>query len=131
MGAKPLVADIIWLKRFASHHAKFSSLDRLRITPLPEKLDSIIFSDFEKLRKERNQLDGVILEFVNQLSDEHLDSDLSYQNTKGVPYTKSFAHLIQHFFNHQTHHRGQVSTLLSQSGVDLGVTDSLVKIPNL
>ncbi|MEC8966126.1 MAG: DinB family protein, partial [Pseudomonadota bacterium] len=34
------------------------------------------------------------------------------------------------FFNHQTHHRGQVSTLLSQLSVDLGVTDLLVKIPN-
>ncbi|GAA6186932.1 DinB family protein [Aliiglaciecola sp. NS0011-25] len=125
-----LVADVIWLKRFASHPANFSSLNCLAITPLPEKLDSILFSDFEKLKNERNRLDGVILEFVNQLSDEHLDNDLPYQNTKGVPYTKSFSLLMQHFFNHQTHHRGQISTMLSQSGIDLGVTDLLVKIPN-
>jgi uncharacterized damage-inducible protein DinB len=35
-----------------------------------------------------------------------------------------------HFFNHQTHHRGQVTTLLSQEGVDVGVTDLLALIPN-
>jgi uncharacterized damage-inducible protein DinB len=26
-------------------------------------------------------------------------------------------------FNHQTHHRGQVTTLLKQAGIDPGVTD--------
>ena len=35
-----------------------------------------------------------------------------------------------HFFNHQTHHRGQASTLLSQAGVDIGDTDLLFRIPN-
>jgi uncharacterized damage-inducible protein DinB len=30
---------------------------------------------------------------------------------------------ITHFFNHQTHHRGQLSTLLSQAGLNFGATD--------
>jgi uncharacterized damage-inducible protein DinB len=34
--------------------------------------------------------------------------------------------LVVHFFNHQTHHRGQASTLLTQAGVDIGVTDLVV-----
>jgi len=37
--------------------------------------------------------------------------------------------LLVHFFNHQTHHRGQATTLLSQAGVDIGVTDLLSLIP--
>jgi len=37
--------------------------------------------------------------------------------------------LLQHFFNHQTHHRGQFSTLLHQPDVDVGVTDLLALIP--
>lgn len=47
-----------------------------------------------------------------------------------APISKNFGHLIQHFFNYQTHHRGQVSTLLYQLGIDVGVTDLLVSIPN-
>jgi uncharacterized damage-inducible protein DinB len=31
--------------------------------------------------------------------------------------------LVTHLFNHQTHHRGQVTTLLSQRGIDVGSTD--------
>jgi len=36
--------------------------------------------------------------------------------------------LLLHLFNHQTHHRGQASTLLTQAGADIGVTDLLVLI---
>ena len=32
-------------------------------------------------------------------------------------------HILATLFNHQTHHRGQVSTLLSQQGIDVGITD--------
>tara|TARA_R100001509_G_scaffold162606_1_gene134667 strand:+ start:3392 stop:3532 length:141 start_codon:yes stop_codon:yes gene_type:complete len=39
------------------------------------------------------------------------------------------AELLLHFFNHQTHHRGQVSTLLAQAGIAVGVTDLLALLP--
>ena len=125
-----LVADIIWLKRFATHSKTFTALDSLASKPKPEKLDSLLFSELALLKQERVSLDNTILNFVNQLSEGMLASNLNYQNMRGVSYSKCFAHLLLHFFNHQTHHRGQVSTLLSQLSVDLGVTDLLVKIPN-
>jgi uncharacterized damage-inducible protein DinB len=49
---------------------------------------------------------------------------------KGVVSDKDFYGLVMHFFNHQTHHRGQVTTLLSQAGVDIGDTDLVVLIPS-
>lgn len=125
-----LVADIIWLRRFACHPKSFSALEGIKSKPIPDKLDSIVFLELDLLKQERESLDNIILAFVNQLSDDVLATNLSYQNTKGISYSKCLAHLMQHFFNHQTHHRGQVSTLLSQLGIDLGVTDLLVKIPN-
>ena len=30
---------------------------------------------------------------------------------------------VAHLFNHQTHHRGQITTLLTQQGHDIGSTD--------
>lgn len=35
---------------------------------------------------------------------------------------------VAHLFNHQTHHRGQVTTLLDQLGIDPGVTDYLAYV---
>jgi uncharacterized damage-inducible protein DinB len=59
-----------------------------------------------------------------------LNHALSYSNSQGVAANKEFFSLLMHFFNHQTHHRGQVSTLLSQAWVTVGVTDLLALIPN-
>lgn len=68
------------------------------------------------------------INLIAQLSEGDLDYLLSYQNTKGIAANKRYSSLVLHFFNHQTHHRGQVTTLLSQAGVDVGVTDLLVQI---
>jgi uncharacterized damage-inducible protein DinB len=55
---------------------------------------------------------------------------LTYANSKGVVSSKPFFGIVMHFFNHQTHHRGQATTLLSQAGVDVGVTDLMALIPD-
>ena len=59
------------------------------------------------------------------------DDRLHYANSKGQPYCREFHGLLAHFFNHQTHHRGQVTTLLTQAGADVGVTDFLALLPEL
>lgn len=43
---------------------------------------------------------------------------------------KSYGSLILHLFNHQTHHWGQVTMLLFQEGLDVGVTDLLALTPD-
>lgn len=68
------------------------------------------------------------MDWCGDLGDGDLDYVLSYRNSKGVASRRRFGSLLTHFFNHQTHHRGQVTTLLSQAGVDVGVTDLLVRI---
>ena len=47
----------------------------------------------------------------------------SYTTTKGKPFEQRRSDILAHLFNHQTHHRGQVTTLLSQMGLDIGSTD--------
>ena len=75
-------------------------------------------------------MDAVIIEFTSVVTEKEVASPLIYTNTKWQIFTKNFGYLLQHLFNHQTHHRGQVSTLLHQAGVDVGVTDLLMVIPN-
>lgn len=121
------VGDIIWLKRFSSHPTSPSLPDVIELST-PSHLDQILFEDIGELAKQRAWLDNQIIHWVEQLSDQDLDSLLSYHNTKGIPANKHFGSLILHFFNHQTHHRGQVTTLLSQAGEEVGVTDLLALI---
>jgi uncharacterized damage-inducible protein DinB len=57
-------------------------------------------------------------------------SVIRYTDTLGQSQAKNLGLLLQHFFNHQTHHRGQATALLFQAGVDMGVTDLAALIPS-
>lgn len=124
-----LVADTVWLKRFATHPSCLTSLREVADLPAPASLDQLVFEDFGRLYGHRQWLDEIIIRWVSGLSDEDLDYILNYHNMKGEAASKRISSLILHFFNHQTHHRGQASTLLTQVGVDIGVTDLLALIP--
>lgn len=126
-----LVGDTIWLQRFAGHEEHFLTLDYVRALQVPASLDTVLYSDFTTLKESREKMDDVIRLFVAELTDAVISQPISYKNTKGSVFNKNFGHILQHFFNHQTHHRGQVSTLLYQQGIDVGVTDLLVNIPNV
>ena len=125
-----LVGDTVWLKRFADHPSRLKALDYVRSLDKPKALDAILYTKFKNLERARIKMDEVIQGFTHELTDQALASNLSYRNTKGDSFNKNFGYLVQHFFNHQTHHRGQASALLSQAGVEVGVTDLLAKIPN-
>lgn len=125
-----MVGDIIWLKRFRTHPANFKSLSELDNIDLPKELSEIIYKEFGGLKEAREKLDKIIINFLNEITDNDLESGLEYRNTKGLNFNKKMAYLLHHFFNHQTHHRGQVSTLMIQLGVDIGVTDLAAIIPD-
>lgn len=125
-----LVGDTIWLMRFSTHPACHPALDVVRGQTAPTSLTAPLATDLPALAARRRNLDRTICAWSQQLSDADLDHVLCYANTKGIVSRKRFSSLVMHFFNHQTHHRGQASTLLTQSGVDIGVTDLLMLIPN-
>lgn len=98
-----------------------------RFTGKPEAVPepgADLFGTFERLRSERAELDRRILAWSESLTPSWLEQTLTYRskidgNTRTLPRWV----LVTHMFNHQTHHRGQVTTLLSQMGLDVGTTD--------
>lgn len=78
---------------------------------------------------ERDPLDARITDWANGVTDEDLQGDLTWvSGATGQENTKPKWHCVTHFFNHQTHHRGQVHAMLTASGVKAPVTD-LVFMP--
>jgi len=118
-----LVGDIIWLKRFASHPSSKLALSYLEKIEKPVSLDSMLYTDFDELRNEREKVDKIIIQWIACLSDNDIKDPISYKNMAGQCFSKSFSSLINHLFLHQVHHRGQATTLLSQLGIDFGHTD--------
>jgi uncharacterized damage-inducible protein DinB len=105
-----LVADRIWLGRFTQQ-------------PFVAKLDEELYSNFSELRVERESLDLTIVDWAQTLTSDWLNADFNYTNSSGVTRTRPCWLLVTHMFNHQTHHRGQLTTLLNQMGYEPGVTD--------
>ncbi|WP_220779835.1 DinB family protein [Shewanella sairae] len=125
-----LVGDLIWLNRFATHSIKYQSLLGLADMPKPKSLDDFLFSDYLLLRAAREKVDCAICHWLkNEANESDFNAPLAYSNTQGVVSKRDFGELVSHLFNHQTHHRGQLSTLLSQINIDIGVTDYLFDIP--
>lgn len=124
------VGDTIWLKRFAKHPTNHLALEPVRQLPDPKSLDQWLFSNIREFSAYREWLDRIIIKWAQSITESDLDDPFNYANMKGVVSDKDFYSLVMHFFNHQTHHRGQVTALLSQAGVDVGDTDLVVLIPS-
>ena len=126
-----LVGDLLWLSRFGGHSSDYVTLLKLNEYPKPQKLNDVLYSEFPELYKTRKEVDHLIQYWLKDETKEmHFEQNLTYSNSKGITSSRNFGELVSHFFNHQTHHRGQVSTLLYQFGYDVGVTDFLIDIPS-
>jgi uncharacterized damage-inducible protein DinB len=114
-----LLGDRIWLGRFTGVPFGVTSLDQE------------LHADFAELRAERERADREITRFVAELAPGAFERTLHYTSlVNPAPRSLPFWLALTHFFNHQTHHRGQLTTLLVQAGVDPGVTD-LIWLPEL
>ena len=113
-----LVADRIWLARLEATPLEGDELAPGGIRALDQEL----CADFDELRRERTHTDEAITAFVATLTDARIQGDLHYVR-RGAVNTFPTWHALAQMFNHQTHHRGQLTTLLLQAGQDPGVTD--------
>jgi len=127
-----LVGDLIWLTRFSTHSNRYRSLIELSNLPKPTALSQMLYPNLDTFKVVRNRVDLAIkFWLLNDVIEADFSRPLQYTNTKGVISERNFASLLSHLFNHQTHHRGQVSNLLHQQGVDIGITDFLIDIPDI
>lgn len=97
-----LVGDRIWMRRFTG------------LGEAPPSLDAILHHDFVQLRAARRTEDERINRYVEALSEDDLAGTITYRtvvNPQNIE--QGLAPALDHFFNHQTHHRGQAHALLS------------------
>lgn len=114
-----LLTDHVWYGRFT--HEPFAL----------QGLDQVLYDDFDDLWSARKAMDDRLDAWFAGLTDAMLAAEFRFESftrpgIRSCPLWQALAHL----FNHQTHHRGQLTTLLSQCGIDPGVTD-LIAMPGV
>jgi len=99
-----LVGDRLWLRRLTGEG------------PQPSRLDEILFEDMTSLRAAREAEDERIVGFVGGLGEADWERVLVYRNVAGKEQSTVIREVLAHFFNHQTHHRGQAHAILTSLG---------------
>jgi uncharacterized damage-inducible protein DinB len=98
-----MVGDILWLARFHGQPQP------------PLRLDRILHHGRAELRAAREALDAEIIAFATGLTDAGIAASFTYTMiTQPETVTEPIAPALAHFFNHQTHHRGQITALLTR-----------------
>jgi uncharacterized damage-inducible protein DinB len=100
-----LVTDRIWMRRFTGAGDALS------------RLDAILFDDLSALRAVRGAEDERIETYIAGLDEKDLQGRFRYRTISNpAEFEQPLASALIHFFNHQTHHRGQVHAMLTQAG---------------
>jgi uncharacterized damage-inducible protein DinB len=107
-----LYGDRVWLGRFIGQPCA--------VTVFGQEL----YANFEELRRERERTDAAIADWAETITADWLAAPLTYiSNVDGITRTLPAGAIVIHFFNHQTHHRGQVSDMLARGGYDTPTID--------
>jgi uncharacterized damage-inducible protein DinB len=97
-----LATDRIWMQRFTGEGEA------------PIRLDAILFERFAELGVAREAEDRRIVDFVDGLDDARIAQTIKYRRVSSPEqFEQQMAPALAHWFNHQTHHRGQVHGMLT------------------
>lgn len=100
-----LLGDRIWMARFeGGEHVSTG-------------LDAVLHDDFGALRAAREALDALIEAFFADPPPGFWLRPFRYVNNEGRVFEDAPDLIVPHFFNHQTHHRGQAHAILSMLGL--------------
>jgi uncharacterized damage-inducible protein DinB len=100
-----LVTDYIWMQRFTGEGEA------------PQHLDAILHERLDALRAAREAEDRRIAAYITELDEKRLAGDIRYRRVSTPEeFVQPLMPALDHWFNHQTHHRGQAHMLLTTLG---------------
>jgi uncharacterized damage-inducible protein DinB len=100
-----LATDRIWMKRFTGEGEA------------PERLDAILHERFADLRAAREGEDRRITTWVDNLDETRLKGVIRYRRVSTPDeFVQPLMPALDHWFNHQTHHRGHAHMILTSLG---------------
>ena len=107
-----IYGDVAWMGRFTG-------------SPMPTmRIGIIVHESWDELAAARRALDNRMEDWAAEVTETRLAETMSFVSVSdGKTRILPRWVLVAHMFNHGTHHRGQLTTLMKQLGIDPGVTD--------
>lgn len=109
-----LIGDQAWMRRFDGEG------------PVPTSMEGLPHDALSSLRAAREAMDERITGYIDTLPETEFTADMTFSTVTGPKnMTLRRDHALAHFFNHQTHHRGQCHHMLTAAGRDAPPLDLL------
>jgi uncharacterized damage-inducible protein DinB len=115
--AHMIFAEWVWLERWLGRSP--TQADRQQVAP--DK-----FPTLDSVRERWSGLERNMRSYLGNLEEHALSRPLTYTNWRGQVCSYQLGQTMFHVANHQTYHRGQVTTLLRQLGAEAPEVDYLV-----
>jgi len=112
-----IFAEWVWLERWLGRSP--TPADRQQVAPEG-------FPTLSAMRERWSSLEGNMRSYLGRVEQDALEHPLTYTNWRGQVCTYPLGQTIFHVANHQTYHRGQITTLLRQLGFEAPAIDYLV-----
>jgi len=109
-------ADLVWLSSFK--FIKEYSIFKDPVFNETPKSSERIFTDLGSFKTARIHLDTVFAQLANEIEESDLQKYVVRVTRLGERQEKLFWKALMHVFNHQTHHRGQVSQILDELKIE-------------
>ncbi len=109
--------DVNWLRRFRDFFGSLDAFLSPRLDPPGAAWTGYSFATFAELATARRDVDAILEAFVSQAEGGRYGETMRYVDSHGTPRAFTAGSLVLHLFNHETHHRGQVSQMLDEMGI--------------
>lgn len=111
-----ILSDMGWMTAYRD--SGFTVLDNRSLDYDDPGFGKELYSDLESLWNQRRVIDDLYIQWIGSLDEEQLASPITLTRKSGKTSTFILGLALQHLFNHQTHHRGAVSQILDEMGVE-------------
>ena len=112
------MADINWFIRlknlFPASALTRSELLQTTVDDLQDRVEK----NYREIFSIRRAADELFVKFISELPEEDFKKVINYKDRMGNALSNKIGHILLHLFNHQTHHRGAISTMLDMQGID-------------
>ena len=108
------IGDYTWLNRFRSMNT-FKNLGENYFNK-NLSFQEILFENISEYITRRIEMDTIIIDFVDEITENDLEKTLKWINTKGIQFEKKLSVCLMHMSHHESHHRGMISLYLEFFG---------------
>ena len=108
------IGDYTWLNRFRTL-GTWKSLGEHYFNK-NYSFKEIVFENISEYCTKRTEMDSIIVDFTDEITENDLEKTLEWTNSKGIHFERKLATCLIHLSHHESHHRGMISLYLEFLG---------------